>query len=40
MLTTPVHTSAKAMLLDFSIYVVVYIEFTEKRVLNKCLSND
>ena len=33
MMTTPVHTSTKAMLLDIYIYVVVVIEFTEKRVI-------
>ena len=28
---TPVHTSTKAILLDFSIYGVVFIKFTEER---------
>ena len=33
MSTMPVHTSTKAMLMEFSISVVVVIEFTEKTVL-------
>ena len=35
MLTTSVHTSAKTMSLDFSIYFVVVIEFDENRVFLK-----